>query len=69
MQQKLLINGVEYDANRLSEEAKRMLQSLNFVNNRIVELENLQSLLNKAKNAYIETLRNEILSNKSGFIL
>ena len=57
----------EYNTDSLSEESKANLVSLEFATARIQELQNMQALLQRAKNSYIDSIKNEILSNKAGF--
>jgi hypothetical protein len=50
----------------LSTQAQNTLSSMDFVNGRIQELNNLRALLMRAKNSYISGLKSEVLSNKAG---
>jgi len=68
MGQKIKLDDKEYDVENLSDQAKAKFASLQFANNRINELTNMQALLQRAKNSYIESLKQEILSNKAGFL-
>jgi hypothetical protein len=69
MGEKITFEGTEYDIDRLSDEAKATLNSIQFVVSRISELSNTQALLQRAKNSYLESLKKEILSQKAGFFL
>ena len=57
----------DYDIDSLSEEAKANLVSLEFATAHLQELQNMQALLQRAKNSYVGSLKNEMLSNKAGF--
>ena len=67
MSQKIKLDEEEYDIEDLSTQAKKTLASLNFSNNRITELNNMLALLVRAKNSYVDSLRSEVISKKSGF--
>lgn len=68
MGQKIKLEDKDYDVENLSEEDKRILGLLRFANMRIQELTNMQNLLQRAKNSYLESLKHEMLSQKSGFL-
>ena len=68
MDQKFIINGKEYDVGNLSDECKATLVLLQFANVRIQELSNMKALLQRSKNSYLESLKQEILSSKSGIM-
>ena len=67
MSEKFELDGIEYDVDSLTGEASATFNSIKFVMSRINELSNMQALLQRAKNSYIESLKKEILSNKAGF--
>ena len=69
MGQKIKIEDKEYDIENLSDQGKTILLSLKFANGRMNELNNMQRLLQCAKNSYVESLKHEVLSNKAGFLL
>jgi hypothetical protein len=69
MAQKIKLEDKEYDVDSLSEGARAKLASLQFTTQKIQELTNMQALLQRAKNSYIETLKREMLSSKAGFLL
>lgn len=69
MGQKIKIDGMEYDADNISDEARKHLVTLQFTASRLQELKNMQALLMRAKNSYMETIKKEILSEKAGFLL
>jgi len=69
MGQKIKIDGAEYDVDELSDEARKHLIALQFATSKIQELTNMQALLTRAKNSYMESIKKEILSAKAGFIL
>ena len=69
MGKKLSLDGAEYEVADLSDQAKTILNSLNFANSRIQELTNLQALHQRAKLSYIESIKKEMLSSKAGLVL
>ena len=69
MGQKLKIDDSEYDIDDLSEQASATLASLRFADARMLELNNMLSLLRRAKNSYIQSLKKEMLSSKAGLVI
>jgi hypothetical protein len=67
MGQKIKLDDKEYDLGNLSDHAKATLASLKFASSRMQELTNMQALLQRAKNSYVDSLKKEMLSSKSGF--
>ena len=68
MGQKIKLDQEEYDVDNMSEQAKATVIALQFAETRIIELQNMQALLHRAKNSYIESLKQELLSNKAGIL-
>ena len=68
MGQKIKLEGQEYDTDNFSDQAKTTLVALKFVTARIQELKNLQALLQCARNSYVESLKQEMISKKAGFV-
>ena len=69
MGQKLKLGNNEYEAESLSDQAKATLASLRFADARMQELGNMKSLLQCAKNSYMDSLKKEVLSNKAGLLI
>ena len=69
MAQKIKLGDNEYDAANLSDEGKVVLNLLQFSTQKLQELNNMQALLQRAKNSYIESLKQESLSQKAGYLL
>lgn len=69
MGQKIQLDDTEYDIQNMSDRAKKVIGDIQFVNLRIQELKNMQALLRRAKNTYIESLKQEMVSNKAGFLI
>ena len=69
MSQKFKLGDKEYDASDLSDTGKATLASLNFATQRLNELNNMQALLVRAKNSYVEGLKKEMISSKAGYLL
>ena len=61
------IDDVEYDLDRLSDQAKRLVGEVQKINVRIQETQNMTAILTKAKRAYIADLKTEMLAAKAGF--
>ena len=69
MGQKIKLGDKEYEVKDLSDKAQATIASLEFANLRVRELENLQILLKRAKNSYIESIKQEVLSSKAGLLI
>ena len=65
---KIKIDDVDYEIDQLSDNAKKNIASLNFVTKRLEELSNVRALLLRAKQSYIDGLKKEIISDKSGLL-
>lgn len=68
MGQVIKLHDKEYDVENLSDQAKATLASLQFAAVKLQELNNLKSVLQRAKNSYIESLKQEMLSDKAGVL-
>lgn len=68
MGEKITLDDKEYDTKNLSEAGKTQLKALQFVFGRVQELNNQQALLQRAKNSYVNSLKQEMLSKKAGFL-
>ena len=68
MAEKLRFDDKDYDVDHLSDNGKLHLSNLKFVTERIQELTNTHALLQRAKKSYIDTLKQEMLSDKAGFL-
>ena len=66
MSQKINIDGVEYDFESLSPEAKAILEKLQHTDTQIQDNKNLSALLTRAKNSYFHELKREMIEGKSG---
>ena len=65
---KIKLDDVEYDAKDFSEQAKATLALLDFTTTHMNELTNMLALLQRSKNSYLDSLKREMLSSKSGFM-
>ena len=63
------LNEQDYNVENLTTQGKVVLESFEFTNRKLTELNNMQALLQRAKNSYVDSLKKEILSNKAGIIL
>tara|TARA_B100000902_G_C26685637_1_gene609930 strand:+ start:328 stop:546 length:219 start_codon:yes stop_codon:yes gene_type:complete len=68
MSKKIKIDDKEVAIDDLSQGARQYLSSLEFSNLRVQELQNMQAILRRAKQSYIDSLKQEMLSKKSGFL-
>ena len=68
MADKINIDGKVFNIDDLSESALLKVTSLQFSEQKITEHKNLKALLQKAKVGYVETLKKEIISDKSGIL-
>lgn len=66
MNGRIRIDGAETALDRLGDEARALADRIAFTDRRIAELEALQAVLLRAKNAYIADLRAEIVTARSG---
>ena len=69
MGDQIQIDEVMYDLDSLSDKAKTAIQCLQFSEERLKELSNMKALLQRARNSYVDSLRQEVLSNKAGLLL
>ena len=69
MGQKIKVEDTEYDVDNLSDQGKATFLLLKFATTRMEELNNMQALLQRAKNSYVKSLKGEMLSSKAGFQL
>ena len=69
MSQKFKIDDKEYETESLNDRAKAALASLQFVTDRLQELNNMQAVMQRAKNSYVESLKQEMISTKAGFLV
>ena len=66
---KVMLDGLEVDMDQLSETGRSSLIGIQFAEKRIAELEDMRALLQRAKNSYVQSLKLQIISNKSGLLL
>ena len=64
---KIKLDDLEYDLSALNETAKRLVLELRNLDAELQNKINMQAILNKAKNAYVADLKNEMITQKSGF--
>ncbi len=71
MNQKIKVEDTdtEYDVESLSDQGRATFLLLKFTTSRLNELNNMQALLQRAKNSYVDSLKQEMLSSKAGFLL
>ena len=69
MAQKFKLDEKEYDVSELNENSRAQLTALAFVDEKLRELKNMHALLQRAKNSYVESLKQEVISDKAGFLL
>ena len=66
--QKFKLDDKEYDISEISDSARAQLASLHFVEARLTELKNMEALLQRAKNSYVDGLKKEVISGKAGLL-
>ena len=69
MSKKIKIEDKEYNLDDLSDFAKSQVASLQFVETKIRETNNLKAILQRAKNSYVKELKTEIISSKAGLFI
>lgn len=67
MVKKINIDNVEYEIDKISDNAKKLFSELVSVDETIIEKTNLSAIFIKAKKAYIAEIKSEIISKKGGF--
>ena len=60
------IDGVEFDADSLTDQAKKLFLEVQKIDLRINETKKMSVILNRAKSAYIADLKTEMLAAKAG---
>ena len=68
MGRKFQLDGIEYNSDQLSENGLILLQLYGFAVEREKEAIDNLALLERAKNSYIRSLKNEIISSKAGYL-
>ena len=68
MGKKIKLDDMEYEVENLSDQAKATFAYLQYTTTRMEELGNMQALLQRAKNSYVESLKQEMLSSKAGLL-
>lgn len=66
MRQRFQIDGREYNMLDVSEEGRELVARLSFIKLKINEMNKQMALLAKAKNAYINDLKAEIIQTRTG---
>ena len=69
MATKIKFDEEEIDINTLTEDAKNTLSLIQFTDQKIEEIKNMQALLVRAKRSYLHSLKQEMVSKKAGLIL
>lgn len=68
MGRKFQLDGIEFNSDQLSENGLILLQLYGFAVEREKEAIDNLALLERAKNSYIRSLKNEIISSKAGYL-
>ena len=69
MAKAIRIDGVDYPLDNLSAEGKETFAAIQYADSRMKELKGIMAIMNRAKNGYVEDLKREILSEKTGLFL
>lgn len=67
-EQRIKIGDTEFVTDGLSDVGKQNLSMLTSTTNRLTELKALQGVLQKARNTYLKTIRQEVLRQKAGLL-
>ena len=68
MNNRIRIENKEYDVEMLSEESRKLISQITLAQQSVLERNNLIKVLNKAKNAYIDELKAEVIKEKTAWI-
>ena len=60
------LEGTDTDPETLSDKSRQLIVDINYIDQRLAEIENNKALLQRAKNSYLESLKQEILTKKTG---
>ena len=66
MGKKIILNQIEYDVDNISDGSMIKINLVKFTTQKIKELNNMHAILQRAKSSYMDSLKKEILSKKSG---
>jgi len=66
MVKKITVEGSDYSIADLTEDSQKIWSRLFFVLQKLDELSGQHALLTRAKNAYIEDIKSEVVQSKSG---
>ena len=66
MGKKFTLEGINYNVDDLGKVGEKILQRLIFTLKKIEELDAQHAILTRAKNAYIEDIKSEVVQSKSG---
>lgn len=69
MSKKIQIDGKDLEIESLSKKAKETLLSIQFAENKMMELKNLNAIFQRAKNSYVDSLKKEMITKKAGLML
>ena len=62
MSKKIQIDGKDLEIESLSKKAKETLLSIQFAENKMMELKNLNAIFQRAKNSYVNSLKKEMIT-------
>ena len=68
MTNEIHINGRDYAVDELSEDMQKLVGLINFVDTRLGEFKGTLAVYVRSKNSYIDSLKREVLYEKSGLI-
>ena len=68
MNEKIRINNIEYELDKLSDQSKKNVSALQFIEKKLKELRETEDLFNEARKSFIKSLKSEMLSAKSGML-
>ena len=68
MVEKIEIDGETYEVDELDTQLKEQLHTIDFAMKRMKELQNMKTILQRAKNSYISSLKEEVIGSKAGIL-
>ena len=57
-----------YSIDDLNEASHSLLEKVNFTTKKLQELKDIEAIMKRAKNTYLENLKKEVLTAKAGFL-
>ena len=68
MAHKITLDEKDYEVDALSDEAKKNLEALKFITDRLQEYSKMLVLLQQTKISYIDSIKQEMMAEKAGLL-